>query len=149
MGSLSLFKAQCLRSDKGPSPMIAICWGFCLSACSSRTCDLLLVVKVKEILTRGEMEKVWVLFINMQSSLYLCRGRETEWGGVDIWVLNLKPNLVMETDPCLAETHGTPVLNHQCLGSLLHLIGKSSVLHCSLPALSVGQLPTLANLNMI
>lgn len=52
------FKAQCLCSDKGLFPTIAICWGFCLSACSSRTCDLLLVVKVKEILTSGEMEKV-------------------------------------------------------------------------------------------
>lgn len=42
-----------------------------------------------------------------------------------------------------------PVVGHQRSESLLHLIGKSSVSHCPPPALSVRQLPTLANLNTI
>lgn len=72
MGFSSSLRYNACALTEASFLMMAICWGFCLSACSSRTCDLLLVVKVKEILTSGEMEKVWAF--NMQSSLYVCRG---------------------------------------------------------------------------
>lgn len=56
--------------------MIAIWQGFCLSACSSRTCDLLLVAKVKDFDKWRNGERLCSLTCNL---LCMCvRGGDKE-----------------------------------------------------------------------